>query len=228
MIMLFNWKHILSVLVVAIFLSCKTNKKKVIANTSDIKVTVSSDQNWDSNQDSLRNVLLARKENETIKTSFLQELYIRNVVALENDSLVFNIPFDLHGPDCGAPDCYSTDIQFSIGFNNKVSFPKTILITEHENGCIDTPITISALFKLIEATENHVIYHSALYNRTLVLFDSNKATGTSAFYFSGKGSEAVTGLNVYNINNQSATSAEFPYPFMSWILTTNEYARFLK
>lgn len=227
--MLFNWKHILFISGITILVSCKTNMEEVNEPNSNFKSKVSINTKYYLDQDSLRNELLARKENETIKTSFLQELYIRNVVALEHDSLVFNIPFDLHGPDCGAPDCYTTDIQFSIGFKNKVLFPETILLTEHERGCIDTPITISAPFKLIEATENHVIYHSASYNRTLVLFNSNKATGTGAFYFSGKGSETVTGLNVYNIiNNQSARSAEFPYPFMSWLLTTNEYARFLK
>jgi hypothetical protein len=62
----------------------------------------------------------------------------------------------------------------------------------------------------------------------MVLFSSNKESGTTAFYFTGLGENRISGKNVYNItkeyNHQDKNSI---YPFRSWILTTNEYENFI-
>lgn len=52
---------------------------------------------WAKHQDSLRNVILRNKENKLLKESFLQEMYIRNVISVSNDSLFITIPFNKHG-----------------------------------------------------------------------------------------------------------------------------------
>jgi hypothetical protein len=183
---------------------------------------------WQQHQDSLRNEILKIKENEILKNSFLQEIYIRNVVTISNDSLHFNIPFNLHGPDCGAPDCYSTDISFTFKIGDTLIFPKHLPFKEHEHGCIDKPKHLSGEFILIEETDKYIIYHSIKPKRTLVLFSSSKETGTTAFYFTDVGQYDINGKNIYTIPDiTKANVNEKNYPFTSWILTTNDYESFI-
>ena len=184
---------------------------------------------WEKHEDSIRNEILKRKENKIVKESFLQEMYIRNVVTVSNDILVFNIPFNLHGPDCGAPDCYSTDISFNFRLGNTLIFPKTLHFDEHEQGCVDKEKRFKGSFQLVEQTDKYIIYHSIKHKRTLVLFRSNNDNGTTAYYFTGVGQNRINGANLYSItkdyNEEDKNSI---YPFTSWILTTNEYENFLK
>jgi hypothetical protein len=208
---------------------------KVDANpiSSENKVektsTALESYDWRKYQDSLRNVLLKGKENKILKESFLQEMYIRNVVKVSRDSLFVTIPFNLHGPDCGAPDCYSTDISISFKLGDKLIFPKNIPFIEHEHGCVDKERKLSGSFQLVEETEKHVIYHSTKHERTLVLFSLNKENGTTAYYFTGVGQNRINGQNIYNIikdyNEEDKSSI---YPFTSWVLTTNEYENFIR
>lgn len=76
-----------------------------------------STRGWAQYQDSLRNVILKNKENNILKMSILQEMYIRNVVRISGDSLLFDIPFNL---------------KFSFKFNNTLIFPEEVLFQEHE------------------------------------------------------------------------------------------------
>ena len=202
-------------------------------NTSDNSETNEEAQNnpvydWQQHQDSLRSEILKSKESEVLKKSFLQEIYIRNVVSISNDSLLFNIPFNLHGPDCGAPDCYSTDIRFSFKFSDTLIFPKNLPFKEHEHGCIDKETHLSGNFKLVEQTDKHIIYHSKQHKRTLVLFNSKEYTETLAFFFTGVEQNKINGTNIYTISDMSEENfTEKDYPFTSWILTTNEYENFV-
>lgn len=183
---------------------------------------------WDKHQDSLRDEILKGKENKILKESFLQEMYIRDVVSISNDSLFIAIPFDVHGPDCGAPDCYSTDISFSIKFEDTLIFPKNIRFKEHEYGCVDKEIKLQGSFLLVEKTSDHVIYYSPMAKRTLVLFSSNKANGTTAFYFTGTSENTINGENIYTIMGDYEEGDEQSiYPFTSWVLTTSEYENFI-
>jgi len=184
---------------------------------------------WEKHQDSLRNEILNGKKNKFLRESFLQEMYIRNVVTISKDSLVVNIPFNLHGPDCGAPDCYSTDISFTFKLADIFIFPKNLQFQEHEHGCVDKELKLSGIFQLVEETENHVIYYSTKYKRTLVIFNSNEKNGTTAFYFTGVGQNRINGQNVYTImNDYNEDDKNSIYPFTSWVLTTNEYENFIR
>ncbi len=206
-----------------------------IGNTIEAKTNLTKKTNpqnnllqWEKHHDSLRNEILKRKENIMLRNSFLQEFYIRNVVSVLKDSLFMKIPFNLHGPDCGAPDCYSTDISFSFKLGDSLIFPKNIQFYEHEHGCIDKEKNLTGSFQLVEQTDRHVIYHSAKYKRTLVLFSSNAENGTSAFYFTQVGQHKINGKNVYNITEDyNEEDKQSIYPFTSWVLTTNEYGNFI-
>lgn len=199
----------------------KTNEK------AEHRLTRLTMTEWKMNEDSLRNMILRKKKNKILKGSFLQEMYIRNIVDASRGSLFATIPFNLHGPDCGAPDCYSTDISFSFKLGNTVIFPKYIQFQEHEHGCVDKERKLSGRFQLIEETEKHVIYHSAKHKRTLILFSSNQ-NGTTAYYFTGVEWNKINDQNLYNIKDYKEGNKSLIYPFTSWVLTTNEYEHFLK
>ena len=49
--------------------------------------------------------IISEHDNKLLRNSILKELYARGVVTVENDSVKVVIPFDVHGADCGAPDC---------------------------------------------------------------------------------------------------------------------------
>ena len=185
-------------------------------------------QEFDDHQDSLRTEILKRKRNNILKESFLQEMYIRNVISISNDSLFVVIPFDVHSNDCGAPDCFSTDVYFSFKLGNTLVFPQKIQFEEHERGCIEEEYKLSGHFTLIEETSDRIIYHSKEQKRTLVLFRTREESGTFAFYFTGVEKDRINGENVSKIRDEYSEEDEYSiYPFTSWILNTFEYENFL-
>lgn len=181
---------------------------------------------WDMYQDSLRNEILARKENEILKKSFLQEMYIRDVVKVCGDSITIHIPFDLHSPyDCGASDCYSTDVSFSLKLGKTLVFPQKMQFTEHEHGCVEQETQISGVFYLTGQSNNHVIYHSPKYGRTLVLFRKHESVRTCAYYFTNITKDSITNSNVYKIEEEHIEDgpADQIFPFKSRILSIVDY-----
>ena len=97
-------------------------------------------------QDSLKKVLLTSKQNENLKSSLFQELYIRGLVVEEFNEILFDLPFNLHGVDGGVPDCYSTDLTFKAPLNNPIELPVRIEVELHEYGCVDKEKTINSTF----------------------------------------------------------------------------------
>ena len=183
---------------------------------------------WEKHEDSLRNVILERKENIVLKESFMQEMYIRDVVKVSNDNLFIIIHFDLHGPDCGAPDCYTNEVSFSFRLGDTLIFPQKLQFREHLHGCVSKEERLTGDFELIEQTDRHIIYYSAAHKRTLVLFSSNKECGTTAYYFTDIKHNRVNGDNLYNITKDYNEEDENAiYPFTSSALTINEYEVFL-
>lgn len=215
----------------AVLILCSCGQQNIQnENLADKVSAVHSNQyNWEKYQDSLRNEIFKNKESEILKKSFLHEIYLRNVVSISNDSLFFNIPFNLHGPDCGAPDCYSTEISFTFKLGDTLIFPKNLPFKEYEHGCIEKETHLTENFILFEQTEKHIIYHSKKHKRTLVLFSSKDFTETTAFYFTGVEQKKINGTNIYNLADITEENfIEKDYPFKSWILTTNEYENFIR
>lgn len=186
---------------------------------------------WKDYQDAVRKELLLHKENGVVKESLLQEMYIRNVVTVVGDSVLVSIPFNLHGPDCGAPDCYVTDVSFGwlLGVGDTLVFPEKLSFLEYEYGCIVQERVLKGTFELVEQTARHVIYHAPRQRRTLVLLGSNEIYGTTAYYFTDVGRHSINAKNIYDIiNNYSRDNIGPAYPFTSWILSTSEYEHFLE
>jgi hypothetical protein len=148
-------------------------------------------------------------------------------VDIVNNNVEVKIPFDLHGPDCGAPDCYSTELSFSFRIIDTLIFPAKLPFREHEHGCIEKESRISGAFELVEQTKNYVIYHSAKHRRTLVLFATLAESGSIAYYFTNVSSKRIRGENLYRIlDDYNADDKKSVYPFMSWALSTKEYESF--
>ena len=180
------------------------------------------------NQDSLRTILLKSKTNKILKESFLQELYIRNAVEIKNKEIVATINFNLHGPDCGAPDCFSNNISFKMKLNNPLKFPKTLEISEKENGCIEIKKQYKDTFVLIEESKSFILYHSAKLKKSLILFRNYKDFGSTAFYFVNVSKNQITEKNLKKlIENYSEDNPKLVYPFSSWSLDTPDYQTFL-
>ncbi|WP_300675307.1 hypothetical protein [Soonwooa sp.] len=181
-----------------------------------------------ANQDSLRNVILKSKTNKILKESFLQELYIRNAVDVKNNEIVGNIVFNLHGPDCGAPDCFSNDVSFKMKLTNPFKFPKTLEVSEQENGCVEKKNQYKDTFVLVEESKDFVLYHSAKLKKSLILFRNYKDFGSTAFYFTDVSKNQITEKNLKTlIENYNEDTPKSVYPFSSWSLDTSDYQTFL-
>lgn len=224
-------KKFLAILIVLFAFGCSGELQKENI-TEKIKVDTTTEMNvniqsWDEKQDSLRKLILESKENEMLKTSFVQEMYIRDVVILKNNILHFNIFFDIHGNDCVAPDCYQTELYFNFKFDNKFIFPKTIPFVVHEYGCIENGKNFSDEFQLIEENQKYVIYSCKKQNCSLVLFANNIEYDNYAYYFDNVEYGMINSGSIDEIlNSQEEENAIIPYK--SWILSTNEYENFLR
>ena len=111
-------------------------------------------------QDSLRNELLNTKKDSLLIGTVFEEHYLRGLVKNEKECLKFKLPFNLHGPDCGAPDCYTTELTFEIPNEHPLELPKKITITGTEFGCVESNNWTSK-FELIESNTKLANYFSA-------------------------------------------------------------------
>jgi len=175
-------------------------------------------------QDSLRTLLLNSKSNESIKTSILQELYIRDLVNQVNDDIIFNLPFDLHGLDCGAPDCYSTDISFKIPASNSILFPEKINFALYEHGCGERNISVNGIFELVEQSVEYVNYYSKELKSNLII-----KAGTELYYYPHEKPSSVKAETIdYMFNTYEFEKENVIVPYRSSIMMSNEYEYFLR
>ena len=174
-------------------------------------------------QDSLRKVLLDSKLNENLKSSLFQELYIRGLVVEENDEIVFDLPFNLHGLDCGVPDCYSTDLSFKISSNYPIELPEKIAVKLHEYGCIDKEETINSIFMQKEKSQEYVNYFSEELKSNLII----KKNG-DLYYYPHLQSNSIRVKSIdRKFKNGEFDDAEIT-PYQSTVMTSSEYEDFLE
>ncbi|MBL6446388.1 hypothetical protein JMN32_08720 [Fulvivirga sp. 29W222] len=193
----------------------------------DLKAMVSDSTSesldWEAYQDSLRSVLLKLKPDNFLKGSMLEEFYIRNLISVSGGELVFDLRFDLHAFDCGAPDCYSTDIKFGIPHNNQLQFPNELTFSIHEHGCVDTERRATGVMRLVEKGTTFVNYYSRDQQSNLVILGADKDKAY-AYYFTGVEPDSIKADQIPEvIMNLSDTAA---VPYRSTQLLTLEYERF--
>lgn len=219
-----------------LIISCSTKEKKQENNEKteavSEKVALKSEKidrselSFEETQKSLRKQLLNAKPNENLKFSMLQELYIRGLVNQVNDKIKFELPFNLHGFDCGAPDCYSTDITFEIPTRKPIEFPKTVDFNLVEHGCgMEMEIAKDGIFKLVELAPEYVNYYSEKYGSNLVILGEKR----KLYYFPDTKRNSIKAnsidkiLEAYDDEDENAI-----VPYQSTVMTTNEYENFIE
>ncbi|MFT5821654.1 MAG: hypothetical protein ACI8ZM_002908 [Crocinitomix sp.] len=83
----------------------------------------------------------------------------------QSDFRPYSVAFDLHGCDCGAPDCYETKYSFKWDHQNEA--PELLQITVSETGCIES-LTKSDDFEKVESATCWS-YYSAKLGMNLVI-----------------------------------------------------------
>jgi len=184
---------------------------------------IKSEMTFEETQDSLRAVLLKSKPNEKLKSSLLQELYIRGLVDQIGDKITFELPFNLHGFDCGAPDCYSTDISFEIPAKDPIEFPKTIRFKLVEYGCgIEKQISVEGTFIRVEESPTYVNYYAEKQQSNLVILGEKG----ELYFFTNAKPNAIKARFIDQLFEEF-TEDDQNIPYQSTIMTTNEYENFL-
>ncbi|PKP24696.1 MAG: hypothetical protein CVU03_11140 [Bacteroidetes bacterium HGW-Bacteroidetes-2] len=178
-------------------------------------------ENFQKRQDSLRNELLKIKNDKLLLNSVFEEHYIRGLVANGKNSLKFKLPFNLHAPDCGAPDCYTTELKFEILNNSPLKLPKKIKINGKEYGCVESQ-NWSSEFKLVESNEQLVNYYSAELKSNLYFTKKGRL-----IYFPHKKGKSISLTELDKMyENWEFDDAELT-PYLSNRMTTMEYEHFM-
>ena len=185
------------------------------------------EKTWEEEQAVFREQLVAGLTNEVLKNSFLQEMYIRKVAKVSGDTVYIDIGFNLHGYDCGAPDCYTTDVSFNFPLGDSLIFPESLPFTEHEYGCLDDGYQISGVYKLVDSDYRYVKYVSAKNKRTLFLFSDKEDNWSIAHYYVGIDPARLHYHTLDTLNRYLEEEETDLQPYMSWTLSTNQYDRFI-
>ena len=177
-------------------------------------------------QDSLRIQLLNSKPNENLKSSILQELYIKGLVNQIKDKIRFDLPFNLHGFDCGAPDCYSTDILFEFTASDPIVFPNKIDFQLVEHGCgIEKDIKENGVFELVEQTLTYVNYYSKNQKSNLIIIGDKR----ELYYFSDtKPNSIKVDLIEKLFEEYNEEDPKFTEPYQSTTMRNNDYGNFIR
>jgi len=197
-----------------------------IADTSQASTTTIFQEvdEFSASQDSIRQLLVSRIGNPIVLNSILEEFVIRKGARVVNDSVYFDLGFNLHGLDCGAPDCYTTVVSFAFKLGNAVKFPQYLVFRENESGCVEVTYDLENKYKLIVQNAEEVIYHCAELNRTLALYKNRTDGNENVYYF--------TYLQPNQVNSKSIRQLLLnydadQYPYRSTSFTRAVYEDFL-
>lgn len=199
------------------------NKVHVNLSTDKTKEAVNTQLTFEETQDSLRNVLLKSKPNENLKSSLLQELYIRGLVNQEGNKIFFELPFNLHGLDCRAPDCYSTDISFEIPLTEPIEFPDKINFKLYEYGCVEQEKSINSVLELKEKSTEYINYYSEELKSNLII----KRNG-ELYYYPHLKTNSIGIETIEKIFENYEFDDDEIVPYQSTVMTSNEYEYFIK
>lgn len=223
-----------------ILVSCsvETNRNKIIAqeiniDTSKIEITKKENPNyslntWKEHQDSLRKLILESKSNVILKSNFFQEFYIKGFVNQVEDKIEFDLPFDLHSFDCGAPDCYSTTLNFAIPIKNPIEFPKQITCDFLEKGCgIEKDFSKKIDFQLVESSPTYVNYYAEKDKANLILIGDKQ--NSNLYYFTDVKPNLIK-INLINkiLEEYDDENPNSIVPYRSSIMLKQEYEHFIE
>ncbi|UKN02449.1 hypothetical protein K6119_02800 [Paracrocinitomix mangrovi] len=181
-------------------------------NFTDQLEIESADTDYQKEQDSLRKVLMELKESTALKESILQELYLRSNAEIEGDLVKVGIDFNLHGFDCGAPDCYSTSLSFSFPQSELKQMPDKIEVTISETGCVDKEYnTISKFHK--KAFQKEFVIYGNNKNQYLVIYNYDPEIVDYALFFDNLDTQPTkeNAMHVLSLFEESEEYEDVPY-----------------
>ncbi len=167
--------------------------------------------NFEKEQDSLRTILIHRKENKDILNSVFQELYIRDNLEIKGEIIIFNIYLDLHFWDCGAPDIFTHHLNFNINKKQINNLPKRLLITETKIEKEKKDLNKKIEFELLCSKNDYFIYHSEKFRKTLIVFKSDKKSGTSLYYFQKLNRKKILNTSIDKIVEDGYNDVDAPW-----------------
>lgn len=176
-------------------------------------------QDYDQYQDSLRCVLKQLKNNRAFSNPFLEELYLRDLFSMKKDSVKFMIPFDSHSNDCGAPDCYVTQVEFVLAYSDSILLPDSLKITYRDVGCYNQfTIPSTSYFYLINRGVDILVYYNWYYRASLVFFteQGKKKSSSYSFFIENVDISELSVKKIYDMRDNYEIDDEHNiYPYTS-------------
>jgi len=178
-------------------------------------------ESFQKRQDSLRGELLKIKNDELLLNTVFEEHYIRGLVINESNFLKFILPFNLHALDCGAPDCYTTELTFEISSNAPLKIPLNVIINGATYGCIEDK-NWSSDFALVELNEQLVNFYSAELQSNLYFTKKGRL-----IYFPHEKGKSISLNELDKMYDRWEFDDAAIVPYLSTVMTTSEYDYFL-
>lgn len=127
----------------------------------------------------------------SLSSSPLEVAYTNGLASIEANIIVFEFPFDLHGIDCGVPDCYTTILKFELTYTEPLLFPDEINIKITETGCnvINDVVTFTH-FQLSESSTNYLNYFAKTESSNLIIIKNDKRK-EYIYYFPNTNGEII-------------------------------------
>lgn len=184
-----------------------------------VKAQKSVLQDYEQYQDSLRCTLKQLKDDRAFSNPFLEELYLRDLYEIKGDSVKFLIPFDSHSNDCGAPDCYITEVSFVLPYTDPIELTDSLKITYGDIGCYNEfTIPSTSYFYLLNRGLDILVYYNWYYRASLVFFteQGKKESSSYSFFIENVDPSDLSARKIYDMRDNYEIDDEHNiYPYTS-------------
>ena len=117
-----------------------TTKPKVKLSKNDSLLKILQEkygEDYECYQRAVRKLVLQQMKYSILKNTCLEEFYLQGFTKTTKDSIKVHLPFNLHTFDCGAPDCYTTEVSFRLTNEKPIVFPDSLPFHEEQWGCME-------------------------------------------------------------------------------------------
>lgn len=128
---------------------------------------------------------------------------------IQNDWFRFDLGFDLHGPDCGAPDCYTTHLSLSTKLDTHNQKINDLEGEIYESGCSENQAIRKVKFEVLFCSASILMLKDEKNGLMLVIEKSKGRDSVMLFE-----SPAIDQLTADNYKSFLKTENEL-YPYTS-------------
>lgn len=98
--------------------------------------------------------------NDSLMPHLLAYYAKKKWIVKSNKHIQLTLPFDVHGLDCGAPDCYTTELLCSLPVLAAQITPKSFIVQVAEYGCVEQKTLGPVQFELCEQSQNFLNFYA--------------------------------------------------------------------